>query len=124
MKLTLFAAKRYDRTFFDRVNSESFAACGYDIEYQESPLTEATVALAEGSDAVCIFVNDQVTRPVLARLRDMGIRIVLLRCAGYNQIDVAAAQELGIALARVPAYSPEAVAKFREYHRLENVFYH
>jgi len=111
MKLTLFGAKRYDRTFFDRVNAEDFATCGYQIEYQETLLTEGTEALAEGSDAVCIFVNDQVTRPVLARLRDMGIRIVLLRCAGYNQIDVAAARDLGIVLARVPAYSPEAVAE-------------
>jgi len=111
MKLLLFGAKRYDRTFFERVNRESFPDFDYWIGYRESLLTEATVALAEGNDAVCVFVNDQVTRPVLVRLREMGVRIVLLRCAGYNQIDVAAARELGIAVARVPAYSPEAVAE-------------
>lgn len=111
MKLTLFGAQRYDRTFFDRVGRAHFAQCGYRIDYQESLLTEATVALADGSDAVCVFVNDQVTRTVLAGLKELGIRIVLLRCAGYNQIDLVAAQELGITVARVPAYSPEAVAE-------------
>jgi len=111
MKLTLFGAQRYDRTFFDRVNQENFEQCGYDIQYQESLLTEATVSLAQGSDAVCIFVNDQVNASVLEKLHDMGIRIVLLRCAGYNQIDIVAAQKLGITVARVPAYSPEAVAE-------------
>jgi len=111
IKLTLFGAQRYDRTFFDRVNSEHFAQCNYHIHYQESLLTEATVALAEGSDAVCIFVNDQVTATVLQKLKVMGVTVVLLRCAGYNQIDMNAARQLGITVARVPAYSPEAVAE-------------
>jgi len=111
MKLTLFGAQRYDRTFFDRVNQEQFGPCAYEIYYQESLLTEATVSLAQGSDAVCIFVNDQVNASVLKKLHAMGIRIVLLRCAGYNQIDSAAAHQLGITVARVPAYSPEAVAE-------------
>ncbi len=111
MRLTLFGAQRYDRSFFDRVNRERFAEQRYVIDYQESLLTEATVALADGSDVVCVFVNDQVTRTVLAGLKNLGIRLVLLRCAGYNQIDLVAAQELGTTVARVPAYSPEAVAE-------------
>lgn len=74
-------------------------------------LNERTAKMAEGCDVVCIFVNDDGSRPVLEKLAKAGVKMIALRCAGFNNVDIQAAKELGIQVARVPAYSPEAVAE-------------
>ncbi|MES2830660.1 MAG: 2-hydroxyacid dehydrogenase [Pseudomonadota bacterium] len=111
MKITFFSAQAYDRKFFDRINAEQFAEQGFVFDYQQASLTSSSVALAAGSEAVCVFVNDQLDADVLEGLSGQGVKIVLLRCAGFNQVDLAAAQRFGVTIARVPAYSPEAVAE-------------
>jgi len=111
MKITFFSAQAYDRTFFDRIHAEQFSNDGFVFDYQETSLRPATIRLAAGSDAICAFVNDQLDAVVLEGLSNQAIKIVLLRCAGFNHVDLVAAQRLGIVVARVPAYSPEAVAE-------------
>ncbi len=107
MKIAMFSTKGYDRTFFDAVNEEA----GHEIKYFESRLTPETSSLVEGFEAVCAFVNDQVDREVLETLSERGVELVALRSAGFNHVDLQAAQSLGITVARVPAYSPHAVAE-------------
>lgn len=109
MKITVFSAQPYDRTFFD----EALATAGLAVElvYQQASLSEQTAVLAQGADAVCVFVNDRLDAAVLERLAALRVRAVFLRCAGFNNVDVVAAQRLGLFVARVPAYSPEAVAE-------------
>lgn len=108
MQVAIFGAKAYDRRFFDVAN----ARFAHRLTYFEPRLDADTVALAAGRDAVCIFVNDRADAVVLERLAALGVRIVALRCAGYNNVDLRAAERLGISVVRVPAYSPEAVAEF------------
>lgn len=104
MKTICYSAKRYDR--------QSFAAAGAeDWQFVEARLDASTASAAAGSDAVCVFVNDQLDAAVLARLAALGVRLVLLRCAGFNNVDLAAAAGQGLAVARVPEYSPHAVAE-------------
>lgn len=74
-------------------------------------LSEKTAKMASGADAVCVFVNDDVSRAVLQELKSQGVGILALRCAGFNNVDLDAAKELGVAVVNVPAYSPEAVAE-------------
>jgi D-lactate dehydrogenase len=108
MRVAVFSTKAYDRRFLDAANG----GFGHRIDYFEARLDASTVALAEGFPAVCVFVNDRVDAAVLEALARGGTRIVALRCAGYNNVDLDAAQRLGVAVVRVPAYSPEAVAEF------------
>lgn len=108
MRVTVFATKSYDRQFLSAAN----AAFGHELVFLEPRLDADTAALARGSGAVCVFVNDRVDAEVLARLADLGLRTVALRCAGFNNVDLAAAERLGIAVVRVPAYSPHAVSEF------------
>jgi D-lactate dehydrogenase len=104
MRVAFFSAKRYDR--------QSFAAAGAtDITFIDARLERSTVAAAEGHEAICAFVNDRLDRAVLTALHERGVRLVLLRSAGFNHVDLAAAQQLGLAVARVPEYSPHAVAE-------------
>ena len=107
MKIAVFSTKRYDRDFLDAANS----GAGHALRYIEARLSCETAALASGAAAVCAFVNDHLDRETLTRLRDAGVRLVALRNAGFNNVDLAAAGELGICVARVPAYSPHAVAE-------------
>lgn len=109
MRVTVFSTKSYDRHFLGLAN----AAAGerHHLRFIEARLTEDSAALANGADAVCAFVNDLLDRPVLQLLAAGGTRLIALRSAGFNNVDLAAAQELGIAVARVPAYSPDAVAE-------------
>lgn len=107
MKVVFYSAQPYDRSSFDEVNKEK----AYRFLYFDIGLNEQTVKLAEGCDAVCIFVNDQANAQVLEKLAALRIKIVVLRCAGFNQVDLEAAQRFGINVYRVPAYSPEAVAE-------------
>lgn len=107
MKIAVFSSKSYDRKSLDHANSDA----GHEITCFETRLNENTAALAEGFPAVSAFVNDTLSAPVLRRLRDAGTQIVALRCAGFNNVDLAAAEDLGITVARVPAYSPDGVAE-------------
>lgn len=111
IKLMLFSAQRYDEQFFNDINAGQFAAQQFQLSYQSAALNEESAALAHGCDAVCVFVNDVVDAAVLEQLAQLKVGMVLLRCAGFNNVDLAAAQRLGIQIARVPAYSPEAVAE-------------
>jgi len=103
----IFSAKTYDRPGFDAANADR----GHDLTYLDTRLGPDTVELATGADAVCVFVNDVVDDHVLARLSELDVRCVALRCAGFNNVDLAAAERHGITVVRVPAYSPNAVAE-------------
>lgn len=105
MRIAMFSSKPYDRLFF------SPASAPHEITYLEPHLTENTVDLAAGSDVVCCFVNDVLSDAVLARLKELGVRLVAMRCAGYNNVDVMAAKQLDLPVCRVPEYSPHAVAE-------------
>jgi len=107
MRIALFSARSYDREYFDQANERA----QHDIWYTEVPLEEQTVSLAHGFDAVCLFVNDRITEQVAERLAAAGIRLIALRCAGYNQVDLGATERHGLTVVRVPAYSPYAVAE-------------
>ncbi len=107
MKLAFFDAKEYDKESFTAPAREA----GIDIHYYDTKLDRDTVSLACGYDAVCVFVNDTVNADVIDALADCGIRMIALRCAGFNNVDIKHAEERGIAVARVPAYSPHAVAE-------------
>jgi D-lactate dehydrogenase len=107
MRITVFSSKSYDRTFLQRAN----AGERHQLVFLEARLDADTVALAKGSGAVCVFVNDHLDEEVLAALFDLGVRLIALRCAGFNNVDVAAAERLGLTVVRVPAYSPHAVAE-------------
>ncbi len=107
MRLALFSPKAYDRASFEAANRKH----GHEISFLEPRLTVETAALARGFPAVCVFVNDCVDGAVLQRLAEGGTRLVVLRCAGFNNVDLPAARRLGVTVARVPAYSPHAVAE-------------
>ncbi|MGB9098757.1 2-hydroxyacid dehydrogenase [Erwinia sp.] len=107
MKLAVFSTKQYDRKYLEQVN-EDF---GFELEFFDFLLTEKTAKTAIGCDGICIFVNDDGSRAVLEELAELGIKFIALRCAGFNNVDLAAAKELGMKVVRVPAYSPEAVAE-------------
>jgi D-lactate dehydrogenase len=108
VRVAVFSTKAYDRRFLDRAN----AAGGHAIDYFEARLDVTTAALAAGYPAVCVFVNDRLDATALRILAAGGTRAVALRCAGYNNVDLAEAERLSITVVRVPAYSPEAVAEF------------
>lgn len=108
MRVAIFNTKAYDRRFLNAAN----AGAGHDLHFLEPRLEPATASLAGGHDAVCVFVNDVVDAGVLETLATGGTRIIALRCAGFNNVDLAAAARLGIDVVRVPAYSPHAVAEF------------
>ena len=112
LKIAFFGTKDYDRVFF-RELTKDFGPGTYnsEITFLNSRLTEETASLAKGHDAVCIFVNDEAPKEVIDILHEEGIRLILLRCAGFNNVDLAACKEYGIKVARVPAYSPYAVAE-------------
>ena len=107
MKIAVFSTKSYDRRFFESANEGE----GHELTFFESRLTKHTAALAEGHDAVCAFVNDHLDASVLKRVAGAGVRLLALRSAGFNHVDLDAADRLGLTVARVPAYSPHAVAE-------------
>ena len=109
MKVAVFSAHSYDRKFLGDANEGSDA--GHELTFFDSRLNADSTGLTEGHDAVCAFVNDQMTRGVLGRLKANGVRMIALRSAGFNHVDLEAARELGIAVGRVPAYSPDSVAE-------------
>lgn len=112
LKIAFFGAKDYDRIFFSELARDvGEGAYNCDIKYFNARLTPETASLAKGFDAVCIFVNDECPRIAVEKLHECGVRLILLRCAGFNNVDLQAAKECGIRVARVPAYSPYAVAE-------------
>lgn len=106
MKVAIFSTKSYDRRFFDEANAEEHC-----LRYLDMRLSAETAALAQGAEVVCAFVNDELDRDVLGILASLGVRLIALRSAGFNHVDLEAAREFGITVARVPAYSPHAVAE-------------
>ena len=112
IKIAFFGTKSYDRIFFSELSKDrGEGAYNADIKYFSTRLTEETASLADGYDAVCIFVNDDASRPVIETLNKCGVKLILLRCAGFNNVDMEAAKEYGMTVLRVPAYSPYAVAE-------------
>lgn len=107
MKLAVYSTKQYDRKYLEQVNEDY----GFELEFFDFLLSESTAKNAVGCDAVCIFVNDDGSRTVLEELAELGVKFIALRCAGFNNVDLDAAKELGLQVVRVPAYSPEAVAE-------------
>lgn len=122
MRVAVFGSKPYDREFLTRAN-QGFQ---HELQFFKVRLNEETCELARGFAAVCVFVNDQLTEAVLTDLAAHGLQVIALRCAGFNNVDLLAAERLGVSVVRVPAYSPESVAEHcvglmltlnRKYHR-------
>jgi D-lactate dehydrogenase len=109
MRIAVFSAKSYDRESLTATNAED--KFGHELTFLEPRLSEQTASLAHGFPAVCVFVNDCADHLVLQTLARGGTRLLALRCAGFNQVDLSAAKELGITVVRVPAYSPYATAE-------------
>lgn len=107
MKIAFFSTKSYDRESFEN----HLGDFGHEVSYFEAMLDPRTLSLAEGHQAICTFVNDTIDEGILKKMSQMGIQLIALRCAGYNQVDLKTANSLGISVVRVPAYSPEAVAE-------------
>ncbi len=106
MKVAVFSAKNYDREFLGAAN-----ASRHELHFFEPHLSEHTAKLLEGFHAVCLFVNDNVDAIVSGKLASLGVRLIALRCAGYNNVDLAATARHGLTVVRVPSYSPYAVAE-------------
>ncbi|CAN5832012.1 2-hydroxyacid dehydrogenase [soil metagenome] len=102
----MFSTKAYDRAAFTAANQAR-----HELTFLEPRLDLTTVALAEGAEAVCAFVNDDLAAPVIDALADLGVTVVALRCAGFNNVDLPAAARRDITVVRVPSYSPNAVAE-------------
>ncbi|KDR77319.1 hypothetical protein GALMADRAFT_246675 [Galerina marginata CBS 339.88] len=127
MKVAVFGARKYD---VECLNGASIPAeKELKFTFLDALLDEVTVPLAAGHDAVCLFVNDICDANVVKKLRDLGVKFIALRCAGFNNVDLEATAQYGIKVARVPSYSPEAVAEFtvgmimtvvRKYHKAYN----
>ena len=112
LRVAFFGTKDYDRIFFSELSRDKGEGTyNVDIKYFNSRLTIESANLAKGYDAVCIFVNDEAPREVIEILAEGGVKLILLRCAGFNNVDSKAAAECGITVLRVPAYSPYAVAE-------------
>lgn len=107
MKITFFSAKPYDKEFFIKGN----ARFGFEFTFFETHLGPHIVQAVEPTDAICVFVNDKVNKQVIEVLAQKGVKVIALRCAGFNNVDLDAAKENNIKVCRVPAYSPEAVAE-------------
>ena len=104
--ILFYDIKEYERPLFEAYNGGAFL-----FDYTESKLDEKTVALAKGYGAVCIFVNDAAGGAVIRKLKEYGVGLVALRCSGFNNVDMAAAEQCGVRVMRVPAYSPYSVAE-------------
>ncbi|GAB3254249.1 2-hydroxyacid dehydrogenase [Larkinella harenae] len=107
MNVTVFSTKPYDITFFEQTN----AAFGFNLRFLKVPLDETTAELVTDSPVACLFVNDQANATVIGKLAEQGVKLLALRCAGFNNVDLDAARQHGIQVMRVPAYSPYSVAE-------------
>lgn len=108
MKILFYDTKDYDEKSFREVlkNYDNI-----EVDFLKTDISYHTARLAKGYDAVCVFVASDVSEPVVRRLAEKGVKLILLRCAGFNNVDLKTANELGICVMRVPGYSPEAVAE-------------
>lgn len=107
MKIAFFDTHAFERPYFEKAN----AAHGFTFNFIEARLTEQTAQLAQGFDCVCAFVNDKLSAKTLEILAQMGVKLIALRSAGFNNVDLEASQKLGLSVVRVPEYSPYAVAE-------------
>jgi len=106
MKIAFFSTKSYDRESFEKYNNQE-----HQLAFYKAQLNDQTVNLTSGYQAICVFVNDRVNAMIINKLHQNGVQIIALRCAGFNNVDLQAAAEVGIKVVRVPAYSPMAVAE-------------
>lgn len=107
MRVAVFSTKSYDQEYFERFSVDY----PYSFFFYENALNAETAHLARGFDIVCVFVNDKVDAPTLDVLAEHGVKLIALRCAGFNNVDVSYANQKGLRVVRVPAYSPDAVAE-------------
>jgi D-lactate dehydrogenase len=107
MRIAVFSTKSYDREYLDRFNAEA----KHELVYFEAPLNANTANLTLGFQGVCVFVNDKLDEPTIDHIAKNGIKVIVLRCAGFNNVDLEAAKRNGVRVLRVPVYSPEAVAE-------------
>ncbi|MCC6286493.1 MAG: 2-hydroxyacid dehydrogenase [Chitinophagaceae bacterium] len=107
MKIIFFSTQPYDKIFFNKYNT----GYGFELEYFETHLGPHIVNAIDKADAVCVFVNDRVIAEVIKVLAESGVKIIALRCAGFNNVDLETAKQYGLRVCRVPAYSPQAVAE-------------
>lgn len=107
-RIAFYGTMPYDRKTFDKIN-EDF---GFDIKYFMANIHKDNIVLAKGCRAICIFVNDNLDASTIYQLKEQGVELIALRCAGFNNVDLDAAQAAGIRVVRVPAYSPHAVAEY------------
>lgn len=107
MKVAIYSTKAYDQDYFERANQQF----NYELIFYEGSLKPSSAKLASGCDAVCAFVNDRISSETIKNLSEFGIRLIALRCAGFNNVDLEAARINGMTIMRVPAYSPHAVAE-------------
>ena len=107
MKIAFFDTRSYDKASFTKSNE----AYNYEIDFRDYKLNENTALTAQGFDVACVFVNDVVNEEVIEKLAQAGVKLIALRCAGFNNVDLKAADKAGIKVVRVPAHSPYAVAE-------------
>lgn len=107
MKIAVFSTKPYDKEYFDRYSGNH----NFEFTFFETALNYNTATLTSGFDVACVFVNDKVDDRTIEILAQNGIKLIALRCAGFNNVDLQAAKKKNIKVVRVPAYSPEAVAE-------------
>lgn len=105
--VVIFSSKAYDKQVFSQFCQNS----GIELVFIEHKLENKTVALAAGYDTVCVFVNDEISQNTATQLAKLGVKHIALRCAGYNNVDIAACHKVGISVSHVPVYSPHAVAE-------------
>lgn len=108
MNILMYDTKKYDKDSFDAIKDQY---PDLNIDYVKTDLSERTARLAKGYEAICAFVSSDVSEPVVRALNDAGVKLILMRCAGFNNVDLNAAEECGMTVMRVPGYSPEAVAE-------------
>ena len=106
MKIAVFSSKPYDQEYLGKYQDKNFA-----MSFFEARLEPSTAPMTQGFDVVCCFVNDEVDAATIERLKESGIKLIALRCAGFNNVDLNAAQQAGILVCRVPDYSPHSVAE-------------
>src|SRR5687768_9932077 len=106
METVIYSTHKFEKDFIKNANSEK-----HKLNFLDVPLNKTTAVLAKNAEAVSIFVNDDASAEVLTELQKAGVKYLFLRSAGYNNVDISAAHKSGIKVARVPAYSPHAVAE-------------
>lgn len=106
MKIAVFSTQSYEQAYLDRLNIDK-----HDLTYFEASLNASTTNLAEGFEGVCVFVSDKLNEKVIEKLSKLGVKLIDLRSAGFNHVDIQAARKYHIKVLRVPAYSPQAVAE-------------